>query len=69
MPKVIDAPIRHCRHSEDTLLDQIELSRDIDISRREFAEGKGIPHEQVVRETRAMLDCWIEKKKKRTTAL
>lgn len=112
MPKVIDAPIRHCRPSEDvvpfsecrnnlstyigrvrkthrpvlitqnghaasylvdcesmdTLLDQIELSRDIDISRREFAEGKGIPHEQVVRETRAMLDCWIADDRKRTTA-
>ena len=69
MPKVIDAPIRHCRPSEDTLLDQIELLRDIDISRREFAEGKGIPHEQVVRETRAMLDCWIAEDRKRTTAL
>ena len=68
MPKVIAAPIHRCRPSEDTLLDQIELSRDIDISRREFAEGKGIPHEQVVRETRAMLDCWIADDRKRTTA-
>jgi hypothetical protein len=25
----------------------MELTRDIEISRREFAEGKGIPHEEV----------------------
>ena len=31
----------------DDLFDQMELSRDIDISRREFAEGKGIPHDEV----------------------
>ena len=33
--------------SMDALFDQIELSRDIEISRREFAEGKGIPHDVV----------------------
>ena len=33
--------------SMDALFDQIELSRDIEISRREFAEGKGIPHDIV----------------------
>lgn len=33
--------------SMDALFDQIDLSRDIEISRREFAEGKGIPHDVV----------------------
>ena len=51
--------------SLDELLDRIELSRDIEISRREFAEGKGIPHEQAMRETREMLDRWLEEDKKR----
>ena len=51
--------------SLDTLLDREELSHDIEISRREFAEGKGIPHEQVMRETREMLDRWLEEDKKR----
>ena len=31
----------------DNVFDQIELARDINISSREFAEGKGIPHEEV----------------------
>ena len=39
----------------DTLMDRIELSRDIEISRREFADGKGIPHRQVMDEMREML--------------
>ena len=39
----------------DTLMDRIELSRDVEISRREFAEGKGIPHRQVMDEMRKML--------------
>ena len=33
--------------SLDNLFDRIELSRDIEISRREFAEGKGIPSDTV----------------------
>ncbi|MBO4709867.1 MAG: type II toxin-antitoxin system Phd/YefM family antitoxin [Kiritimatiellae bacterium] len=33
--------------SLDELLDRIELSHDIEISRREFAEGKGIPQDVV----------------------
>ena len=37
--------------SLDNLFDRIELSHDVEISRREFAEGKGIPHEQVKRES------------------
>lgn len=39
----------------DALMDSIELSRDVEISRREFAEGKGIPHRQVMDEMREML--------------
>ena len=31
----------------DSVFDQMELSRDIEISRREFAEGKGIPQDVV----------------------
>ena len=34
----------------DNLMERIELSRDIATSRRELAEGKGIPHEQVLKE-------------------
>ena len=33
--------------SLDNLFDRMELSRDIEISRREFAEGKGIPNDVV----------------------
>jgi prevent-host-death family protein len=42
--------------SLDELLDRIELSRDIEISRREFAEGKGIPQERVDRESLEFLN-------------
>ena len=51
--------------SMDALFDQIELSRDIEISRREFAKGKGIPQEQIERETRAMLDRWFKEDKRK----
>ena len=51
--------------SMDALFDQIDLSRDIEISRREFAEGKGIPQEQIERETRAMLDRWFKEDKRK----
>ena len=49
--------------SLDNLFDRMELSHDIEISRREFAEGKGIPHEQVMRESREMIKRWIEEDK------
>ena len=49
--------------SMDNLFDQIDLSRDIEISRREFAEGKGIPNEEVMRETREMLARWAAEDK------
>jgi len=31
----------------DDLMDSIELTRDVEISRREIAEGKGVPHDVV----------------------
>jgi len=31
----------------DDLMDKIDLWRDVAISRREIAEGKGVPHEEV----------------------
>ena len=40
----------------DDLMDSIELSRDIEISRREIAEGKGIPHAQVMSEMEALIN-------------
>ena len=40
----------------DDLMDSIELSKDIEISRREIAEGKGIPHSQVMDEMDALID-------------
>ena len=36
-------------------LDRVNLSRDVEISRREFAEGKGIPLETVSRNVLAAL--------------
>jgi len=39
----------------DDLMDKIDLWRDVETSRREIAEGKGIPHEQVMREMDELL--------------
>ena len=50
--------------SLDNLFDRIELSRDIEISRREFAEGKGIPHEQVMRESLEFLNSMAARRKR-----
>ena len=41
--------------SMDEIFDRIELSRDIGIPRREFAEGKRTPRGQVAQETDDML--------------
>ena len=49
--------------SMDALFDQIELSRDIEISRREFAEGKGIPSDEVFREMDELIKVWANEKK------
>ena len=53
--------------SMDALFDQIDLSRDVEISRREFAAGKGIPHEQVMREMDELIQGWIKQGKKKAT--
>ena len=50
--------------SMDNLFDQMELSRDIEISRREFSEGKGIPQEQVARESLDFLNRLAAKRKR-----
>jgi len=44
----------------DKLFDYMELSRDIEISRREFAAGKGIPSDEVFREMDEMIKGWIQ---------
>ena len=44
----------------DDLFDQIDLSRDVEISRREFAEGKGIPSDEVFKEMDDMIKGWIK---------
>ena len=57
------APVELPRGTVQLEDDKANLSRDIEISRREFAEEKGIPHEQVVRETRDMLARWLAAEK------
>jgi len=47
----------------DDLMDSFELARDIEISRREIAEGKGIPHAQVMAEMDALIDRIAAKRK------
>lgn len=39
----------------EDLIEEIEVLRDIQISERELAEGKGVPHEQVVQELREIV--------------
>jgi prevent-host-death family protein len=39
----------------ESLMDEIELIRDIGQAREELARGEGIPHEQVVAELRSRL--------------
>jgi len=39
----------------EALVEEVEVLRDIQIGERELAEGKGIPHEQVVEELRAIV--------------
>ena len=38
------------------LTSSIDLARDIEISRREIAEGKGIPHTQVMSEMDTLIN-------------
>ena len=39
----------------EALIEEIEVLRDIQISERELAEGRGVPHEQVANELREMV--------------
>ena len=39
----------------EALLEELEVLRDIHVSERELAEGKGIPHEQVAHELREVV--------------
>lgn len=36
----------------EALVEELEILRDIQVSERELAEGRGIPHEQVAQELR-----------------
>ena len=46
------------------LPDAIDLARDIEISRREIAEGKGIPHAQIMSEMDALINRLATRKKR-----
>ena len=48
---MLETPIRNCH-----LPDANDLARDIEISRREIAEGKGIPHAQIMSEMDALIN-------------
>jgi len=39
----------------EALIDELEVLRDIQVSERELAEGRGIPHEQVAQELREIV--------------
>jgi len=39
----------------EALIEEIEVLRDIQISERELAEGRGVPHEQVANELREIV--------------
>jgi len=39
----------------EALVEELELLRDIHLSERELAEGKGVAHEEVVRELRELV--------------
>ena len=58
------APIRVRDAAQPTEEEKRDLSRDIEISRREFAEGKGIPHEQVARESLDFLNKLAARRKR-----
>ena len=54
-----ETPTRHCH-----LTDSIDLARDVEISRREIAEGKGIPPTQVMSEMEALINRLATREKK-----
>ena len=39
----------------EALMEEVEVLRDISISERQLAEGKGVPHEEVVEELREII--------------
>ena len=39
----------------ESLVEELEILRDIQLSERELAEGRGVPHEQVVQELREIV--------------
>jgi antitoxin YefM len=39
----------------EALVEELEILRDVQASERELAEGRGVPHEQVVRELREIV--------------
>lgn len=39
----------------EALIEELEVLRDIQLSEREFAEGKGVGHEEVSRELRELI--------------
>jgi len=39
----------------EALIEELEVLRDIQVSERELAEGRGIPHEQVAQELREIV--------------
>ena len=59
--------IREYEEYEDELShsEREALTRDVAISRREFADGKGIPHEQVMKDAEAMIRGWMREEGKR----
>ena len=48
---MLETPIRNCH-----LPDANDLAQDIEISRREIAESKGIPHAQIMSEMDALIN-------------
>ena len=53
------APVRVRMIACSTEEERRNLTRDIEISRREFAEGKGIPSDEVFREMNEMIKGWM----------
>ena len=57
------APIRVRDAAQPTEEEKRDLSRDIETSRREFAEGKGIPSDEVFREMDELIKGWATEKR------
>ena len=53
------APVRVREIARPTEEERRNLSRDIEISRNECAEGKGIPSDEVFREMNEMIKGWM----------